>query len=63
MKSIEDVVMEHVEKTKGLSSTSEAKGLLELPEKWEFNTAGNLYLASLRIIKRLKEKIAKLEEV
>jgi hypothetical protein len=62
MKTIEDVVMEHVEAVKRGSSTREAIQFLELPEKWEFNTAGNIYLSALHIIEKLMAKIEKLEK-
>ncbi len=59
MKTIEDVVKEHAEKARHSVATSDGIEFLELEQKPEYRVAGNIYLAALKIINQLADKIEK----
>lgn len=63
MKTMEDVILEHVEQyRKGeIGSTTDSIRALGLPDEHKFNGVGNFYLSCLSIIDKLMIKIEKIE--
>jgi hypothetical protein len=59
MRTIEDVILEHVElyRTREIGSTRDAIIKLGLPDEHKFNGAGNFYLSALSMIDKLMKRI------